>query len=158
MLLDQESKYKKMTNAYQLALCESFCPSIHGVDNNSSPDIVNHFLVNTTIELKEFYDNSYKEDEQHIQRNWLTQNLNNYNQKNIRLEIVQMEQLTPGGEYVAYFKTFWLRIVQRRWKKVFKARKELLSKRSGIKALQEKQRTGQWPLSLRSYPVFNLFN
>lgn len=146
-----------MSNVYQLALCEMFCPSIHGMDNNSSPDIVNHFLVNTTIDLNEFYDNSYKEDEEHIQRNWRKQNMNKYNQQNIRLEIVRMVQLTPGGEYVAYFKTFWLRIVQRCWKKVFKARKNLLSKRSSFKALQEKQLTGQWPVGLRDYMAFNLF-
>jgi len=143
-----------MPTAAHLALCELFCPRIHGVDNNSTPGIENHFLIHTVFDSKEFYASSYKEDEANIRRKWPR---HHYNQRHIRLEIVQMDQLAPGGEHVAYFKTFWLRIVQRRWKKVFKARKELWLKRSSIKALQEKQRTGHWPVGLRKVPVFHLF-
>ena len=69
---------------------------------------------------------------------------------------IQADELTPGQEQVCYLKTFWLRIVQRRWKKVFKLRKEILRKRSSIKALQERQRTGKWPIELRHYPEFKL--
>ena len=76
--------------------------------------------------------------------------------KYIRLEIIQADVLT-GQEEVAYLKTFWLRIIQRRWKKIYKARKELLRQRSQIQALQERQRTGQWPVSLRGWPLFKLY-
>jgi hypothetical protein len=140
---------------FQLAICERFQINIHGADEQSTSNITEHFLINTTMELSEFYDNSYKEEELRIQRYWRRSPLL-YNQKFIRLEIIQADQLKPGGEYVAYLNTFWLRIVQRCWKKVFKARKELLLKRSSIKALQERQRTGQWPAGLRDYPAFKL--
>jgi hypothetical protein len=130
----------------QIAICERFNPHIHGYDENSSPGITEHFLIYTIIELNEFNDNSYKAELRQLQR---------YN-KEIRLEIIQADELTPGQEQVCYLKTFWLRIVQRRWKKVFKLRKELLRKRSCIKALQERQRTGKWPIELRDYPAFKL--
>ena len=142
-------------NKFQLAICERFQINIHGADEKSTTNITEHFLINTMMELSEFYDNSYKDEERRIQRYWRRSPLL-YNQKFIRLEIIQADQLKPGEEHVAYLKTFWLRIVQRCWKKVFKARKELLLKRSSIKALQERQRTGQWPIGLRDYPLFRL--
>jgi hypothetical protein len=43
------------------------------------------------------------------------------------LEIVQPVTLEPGGECVAIIKTFWLRIIQRRWKRIFADRRRRLS-------------------------------
>jgi hypothetical protein len=37
----------------------------------------------------------------------------------ISLEIVQHIELEGGGEHVAIYKTFWLRILQRKWKKYY---------------------------------------
>ena len=142
---------------YQLALCELFDPRYHGLDENSSPAIDQHFLIYMEIEPNVFQANSYKADERRLQRFWRNNgSALNYNKKQIRLEIICADLLTPGGEEVAYLKTFWLRIVQRCWKKVFKARQEVIKKRSTMRALQIKQRTGQWPEGLRHYPVFKL--
>ena len=129
---------------YQLAFCERFKPQLHGIDENSSPHISENFLIYSTIELDEFMTGEHKEEERYLRR------------YNIRLEIVQAAELMPGQEHVAYLKTFWLRIVQRCWKKVFKARQLFLKQRSSIKALAERQRTGKWALELRNYPVFTL--
>lgn len=129
---------------YELALCERFKPLIHGLDESSSAGITGHYLVYSTIDLDEYLSDEYQAEEIRLRR------------YGIGLEIVQIAELSPGQEQVAYLKTFWLRIVQRCWKKVFKARKELLRKRSGVKALQERQRTGKWPLLLREYPAFRL--
>jgi hypothetical protein len=60
------------------------------------------------------------------------------------LQIVQTNILT-GLEEVAYLKTFWLKLVQRRWKKIYKARQELLKQRMTIRALTFRARTGKWP-------------
>ena len=87
--------------------------------------------------------------------------IRNYNavaKKYIRLEIIQADILLPGQEEVAYLKTFWLRIVQRRWKKIYKARKELLWARGEMMAILERQRTGKWPAHLRQWPLFKLFD
>ena len=144
----------RQTNAkYKLAICERFQPTIHGADENSSSDLSEHFLINTIFEVSEFYDNSYKDEVRRIQCYWRRSPLL-YNSNHIRLEIIQADILSPGEEHVAYLKTFWLRIVQRRWKKIFKARQDLIKKRSTFKALQERQRTGQWSPGLRNYPSF----
>jgi len=129
---------------YELAFCERFNPRKHGLDENSSPGITGHYLIYSTIDLNEFLSDGFYREERRLRR------------YSIGLEIVQVAELSPGQEYVAYLKTFWLRIVQRCWKKVYKARQELIKKRSNIFAQRERQRTGQWPVELRVYPAFTL--
>jgi hypothetical protein len=43
------------------------------------------------------------------------------------LEIVQPVTMEPGGECVAVIKTFWLRLLQRKWKRIFAERRRRLS-------------------------------
>jgi hypothetical protein len=162
-----------IANAYKLALCEVFHPMLHGQDENSSPNINSQFLVYTIIDTAEFQDGSYVSEEMHLKRyvaalqklhglelekHPMLRNYAKAAQKYSRLEIIQADILSPGQEEVATLKTFWLRIVQRRWKKIYKARKMLLSERGELKAIQERQRTGKWPAHLRQWPLFKLFD
>ena len=157
--------------AYQLAICEMFNPIIHGHDENSSPNINSHFLVYTIIDLPDFYTNAYLSEESSLRRYMRAikilhgslipehPTIRNYDRvvdKYMRLEIIQTDVL-PGQEEVAYLKTFWLRIIQRRWKKIYKARKDILHKRQQLKAILERQRTGKWPVGLREWPLFKLY-
>ena len=147
----------------KLAICEVFHPVFHGRDENSSPSINSQFLVYTLIDLDEFYSGEYLYEANSLMRyrHAITllhgiehPNIRNYEKvarKYMRLEIIQADVLA-GGEEVAYLKTFWLRLVQRRWKKIYQSRKEILKKRSEPWALQERQRTGIWPEGLRVWP------
>jgi hypothetical protein len=149
-------------SSYKLAICEVFHPVFHGQDESSSPGIHTNFLVYTLIDLDDFKSGAYLFELEHLQcySNTALQLINgsaehpsirNYpkvSRKYMRLEIVQADVLI-GGEEVAYLKTFWLRLVQRRWKKIYQARKAILKKRSQPRALQERQRTGKWPIGLR---------
>ena len=156
--------------SYKLAICEVFHPDLHGQDENSSPNINSHFLVYTMIDLPDFYNNSYLSEENSYRRyrraiqllhgspaHPMIRDYNKVATKYIRLEIIQADLLS-GQEEVAYLKTFWLRIVQRRWKKIYKDRKEILRQRGQVKAMQERQRTGNWPKHLRNWPLFKLFD
>ena len=157
-------------DTYQLALCEIHHSLLHGagpVKNDKS--INNHFLIYTTFSPDEFYNNNYKSEEKYFQRYRQAQyqrmylqythpGLRNYTQKYNRLEIVKYHILTVGDSryHIAYLKTFWLRIVQRCWKKVYKTRQEILKGRSSIKALVERMTTGSWPKHLQTWPQFKL--
>jgi hypothetical protein len=123
---------------FELAICEKFNPRIHGRDENSSLNIDKYFIIVDIIDLADFYNDYF------------------YLQRRMKLEIIQTDELLPGTEHVAYLKTFWLRIVQRCWKKTFRLRKELIRKRSTPIALRERERTGQWAPALRQYPLFRL--
>ena len=152
-----------------LAICEPFHPVLHGQDENSTPAIEKHFLVYTLVDLSEFYNNAYADEERSYRRyrkainclhhetiNKTHPSLRAYTtiaNKHIRLEIIQPDELKPGQEAVAYLKTFWLRIVQRCWKKIFQQRQAILKERTTLKALREHERTGKWK---STWPPFRL--
>ena len=154
---------------YYIAICEIFNPRIHGKDENSSIGIENHFIVSETFELAEFYDNSYqdtitalkadykrvaKKNSKSLKQSHPT--IRNYNkiiQANnfIKIDIVVISEL-PGNESVGYIKTFWIKLIQRRWKKIYKQRQDVLKQRMLPKSIREREITGKWPKGLTLWP------
>ena len=55
-----------------------------------------------------------------------------YVHSNTNVEILQLH-ITEHGEYTVVVKTFWLRIIQRRWKNVLKLRAQIFAKRASVK-------------------------
>lgn len=49
-----------------------------------------------------------------------------------------------GGQYIAILKTFWIKIIQRKWKKIFQERKNILQMRKSFKSLYHREITGKW--------------
>jgi hypothetical protein len=151
---------------FQLAICEKFNPLTHGQDENSSLNIDCHFIVVYTIDMLDFYSDDFYPtvlrmqhhmQSQHMQSQYMqSHRMQRRMQRHIQLEIIQLDELSPGQEQVAYYKTFWLRIVQRCWKKTFRLRKELIRRRATPAALRVRARTGQWPLELRAWPRFRV--
>lgn len=125
-----------MESKYELAFCVFFNAYIHGKDENSSADIDSHYLILHSVNMDVFYDSrefytfmhminaSRYHYSRYIQLNERCREhpvIRNYKcavtKKNyISLEIIQHIEL-EGGENVAIYKTFWLRILQRKWKK-----------------------------------------
>ena len=71
------------------------------------------------------------------------------NGKYIKLDIIEVDVL-DGEEMVGYIKTFWLRIIQRKWKKIFKKRKEVIQKRKSLCCLRNREINGKWGNKLNS--------
>jgi hypothetical protein len=69
----------------------------------------------------------------------------------IRPEIAECIYLS-GGECVSILKTFWIRIIQRKWKKILVERKEKLKLRKQIKSLIYRETIGKWPSSCLYLP------
>ena len=129
-----------MESKYELAFCVFFNAYIHGKDHNSSPNIDSHYLILHSVNTDMFYHSGefsefmrmINASRRHYSR-YIHQNdrwrehpiIRNYNcaviKKNyISLEIIQhIEMEGSGGEHVAIYKTFWLRILQRKWKKYY---------------------------------------
>ena len=156
----------------ELAICEIFNPSIHGINDNSSYGINGHFLVHNTISLDDWYSYSFhdiitvlRDAYDHYIRAWgnrLPQHpiVLNYEAiiqgcKYIKLDIVVIDEL-EGRECVAYIKTHWLRLVQRRWKKIYKQRQEIIKFRSKPSSLIKREMTGKWPKQSKIMPKFRL--
>lgn len=62
----------------------------------------------------------------------------------IRPEIAECFEL-PTLEHIAIIKTIWLKIIQRKWKLVFAARKIIIQMRLTPSSLVIRQLTGVWP-------------
>jgi len=147
---------------YYISICEIFNPRIHGKDENSSIGIENHFIVKETFELDDFYNNSYQDTINALRNNYNKianidhPTIRNYNKiiktnNFIKLDIIYIDELS-GNESVGYIKTFWIKLIQRRWKKIYKQRQDMLKGRMSPRSIREKQITGKWPKGLRIWP------
>tara|TARA_B100000900_G_scaffold322600_1_gene282027 strand:- start:26 stop:631 length:606 start_codon:yes stop_codon:yes gene_type:complete len=159
---------------YCLGLCILWCKDIHGYNSNSTPGIDTHWLLHERVTLEEFLNDdlywienyrrniqSYLSMLQSTSDNtllvgYLYPLLRNYSDivsrpYNPKIDIVLMEYL-PGLEAVAYIKTVWLRLIQKRWKKLYKQRCHVIANRMKIKSLQFKELHGKWPEGLNKLP------
>jgi hypothetical protein len=57
------------------------------------------------------------------------------------------------GETVAIIKTFWLKLIQRAWKRVYKKRQFVINGRKQIASLHCVRLTGFWPVNYRFVPT-----
>lgn len=119
-------------NPYQLGICELYNKFLHGA---CEPPAESHFLFMFHVSLSELYDGGYtdmmlayprpiRQYSGNVRAYWdIVSRCNLYP----LLEIVQTVTLEPGGECVAIIKTFWIRLVQRRWKRIFAERRRRLA-------------------------------
>ena len=137
----------RMESKYDLGFCVFFNAYIHGKDEDSSPNIDSHYLVLHTVNINTFYDSIEFTNCMNMINMWrhhycryLQQKkryikhpvIRNYksavSKKNyISLEVIEHLEL-EGGEHVAICKTFWLRILQRKWKKYYHTKMETVRK------------------------------
>jgi hypothetical protein len=61
----------------------------------------------------------------------------------------------PGEEMVGVCKTFWLKLVQRKWKKVFAERRRINETRATHKEIIYRERNGNWRPELRQLPALS---
>ena len=126
-------------STYKLGLCQRFTRTIHGHNDNSSPNIDNHYLC---VYLFDYF----TPDDLQFALNVANKSHNIYRRrptyekkmKRITVEIINTETLEPGDETVAIYKTFWLRIFQRKvrkWLNLKKATNDVIDKRQIHKML-----------------------
>ena len=107
-----------MQEPLRLGVCELYNSHLHGP---CLPHVAGHYLMTYDIPLSDFYDNSCAEFIAACP-------YANANVQPPRLEIVQPMTMEPDGECVAIIKTFWIRLLQRRWKRIFADRRRLLAR------------------------------
>jgi hypothetical protein len=165
-----------MSSKFQLAVCELFHKTIHGfVYGESHPTMPYHYLINTTFTKTEFYDrydmiedyctflNDYyssvvyqrlKNKERPFPiRNYLSI-IHNEDRDYISPEIVEKHELS-GKEYVCVLKTYWLKLIQRTWKKIYSKQQEVWNKRQRYSSILYREINGSWPPDCYYYPTLN---
>lgn len=140
-----------------LGICELYHPKIHGNTSSSNKHINSHYIVNCIFEADEFISNSYELELEHFARLYNNINLinkyirhpviNNYDaiirrRDYIRLEIIETHIL-EGMEEIAILKTHWLRLVQRKWKRLYKNKMEIVKKKMSWQYLKRREIFGK---------------
>jgi hypothetical protein len=118
---------------YSLLLCELHHPQLHGKTNDSEPNIEYHYLVNEVFNVVDMFDGfTLNHCIKHLKNHYKLLKLNvmdihpgirNYNSIISNINYIKPEIaeyiILPTQEAIAILKTFWLRIIQKKWKKVF---------------------------------------
>jgi hypothetical protein len=120
---------------YNLVLCERYNRRLHGA---ISGEINNHYL--TLLRFTEF---DYR---------FIRMILRNHPLSNCKIEIAQCFYL-PSEHCVSILKTYWLKLIQRTWKKIYKNRKLIISRRCQPNSLKHKELYGKWPINCIHYPT-----
>ena len=118
-------------------------------DEDQDDDLFDLSVININDIIEEF--TSYYCQAQHILTGRLPQHPCIRNFANIvtragyiRPEIAECIEL-PTLETIAILKTFWIRIIQRMWRKVFKQRQQVSNSRTQISSLLFREIHGKWP-------------
>ena len=74
------------------------------------------------------------------------------NKNYIKPEIAECIYLRNDGECIAILKTYWIRLIQRTWKNIYKKRISLIKKRCNLNSLKYKEIYGKWPNNCNEYP------
>lgn len=69
-----------------------------------------------------------------------------------RIEIMKLD-IQPDDSYSVILKTHWIRLIQRHWKKIYKKRQEIISRRSSIVFQKIKEITGVYPVGYNKIPT-----
>ncbi len=148
---------------YNIVICELFNSKLHG--NPENEEINFHYLVksrfknlNMTVINELCFEsnldyyvfaviNSNKLNHNRIRNYKNIVNRANY----IKPEIAQCIYL-PSNECIAILKTFWIRLIQRKWKNILSERRKILEKRSNIISIIYREIYGNWPNGCLHYP------
>jgi hypothetical protein len=123
---------------------------------DSDDDMEERELVNLNNEmtfLKEMYSNPANFNPQYFGTHPTIRNYHNIisKQNYIKPEIGEYIIL-PTQEAIAILKTFWLRIIQKKWRKVFQERKNVIRQRCNLSNLSIREIRGRWPESCFNLP------
>lgn len=136
---------------YNLVLCEQFNKETHGFDNDSDPNVVHHHLVMYSEKEVFSLQKTMKRMKKYIRL---------CSQDTPRREQIRKPEIAEciylrGGECVAIIKTFWLKIIQRKWRSICIQRKIIINKRSQPQNIYYNQIYGKWPTDCRVFPSLN---
>ena len=150
---------------YNIILCELYNHYLHGVTENV---IINsHYLVSWRFKQlnmyciediaddeNQRYSELYEQNHPFIRKHLIYKNYKNIivRENYIKPEIALCIYL-PTNECVAILKTFWLKIIQRKWKNIIKQRICIIQKRSNLNALKHRELLGKWSRDCCYYPT-----
>ena len=133
---------------FKLAICELHIPDLHRYMGFTETTITSHYMITSIIGIDNFYNDGYKDDISILKEcylMWLYPPEERERSINIPDNIIHpvirnYKNIIDDGNYikleyfgnvemVAIIKTFWLRLIQRIWKRIFRERKNIIRMR-----------------------------
>ncbi len=142
---EEESRTK-----FNISLCELYNKRLHGNENSN---VLYHYLVDSRYKILDMGFINDIANNMNLEYQYLGNQTHdiyrNYRQiitreNYVKPEITECIYLNTG-HCVAILKTFWIRLIQRKWKNIMKERKIIFKKRSLPKSLRHREILGKWP-------------
>ena len=131
------SKFDGKTN--RLLDSETDSDSEYNDSDNDSESV-----LSTINDFVEFYNEYYNDSE--VEPHNI---LRNYQNIIARLDYIKpeiAECIELESQYsVAIIKTIWIKLIQRKWKKIYAERKNVIRQRAQFASLKTRELTGKWP-------------
>ena len=149
---------------FNIVLCELHNEMLHGLENNSQ--VQYHYLVNTRFKNlnTECIDDCAamgKDQYRRLANSRIEQGKSHRTYRNYASIISKKDYIKPEiaecvyletQECVAVLKTIWIKLIQRKWRNIVQARREVMRKRSRPATLHFKEINGRWPDECLNYP------
>jgi hypothetical protein len=150
-----------MTN-YELSYIELYNTSRHGDLSDLSIKkqnyIQNNYLLMHSIKPESFLKQTERvtkiiEKAQKYYTQVIQQTNANYNFQNNHASLDIIKRVNNDEYTFAIVKTFWLKIFQRRWKKVYQNKQHITKKMRNPQNLFHRQIHGKWPFNTNIYHI-----
>lgn len=116
-------------------------------------DIDNKLLLETSISPQTLFKYKFAHIQEYLDNGSTTVD-SEYKYKPINIEILQL-YIAEDFTYNVVVKTFWLRIVQRTWKRLFQQRKKIIQIRKCVTSQEHFRLRGKYPLSASYLPQYS---
>jgi len=126
-------------------------------DSDSEDDyfILNEVMIDIYRKKYKYLTTRYKENNLEIIHPTIRNYFNIISSENYITPNIGYKVYLSGNECVAILKTFWLRIVQRCWKRVYKTRNEMLKENNIIKSLRVRETSSNYHISIPT--IYGMF-
>lgn len=154
---------EQSTTKYNIVLCELYNKNIHGISSNPIVEYsyltigrykkINKNIYYDSIKYNKYYNSYYRHP--NMRRHAIYRNYKNIisNKNYIKPEIAECIYLPNTHECIAILKTFWIRLIQRTWKNIYKKRISIIKKRCYLNSIKYREIYGIWPDDCIKYPV-----
>jgi hypothetical protein len=145
---------------YNLVLYEPYNSQIYGTSQHPNHDdkllTTFRFKYLDRDFFKEIKSNTLHMISQSLRNKIVHPQIRNYKQilQKIKPEIAEC-YYSVNGECFCKLKTFWIKIIQRKWKKIMTERKHIFNQRCSVPSLRYRELYGKWPESLLEMPTIH---
>lgn len=135
--IDYQHFYAEKTHGnYYIGICDKeLYADIILMGSTVSPNVYFNYSNRTLIHYLYYYSGNYC----------------GLDPRKLKVDIMKLH-IRENGTYTVIIKTFWIKIIQRIWKKIFKQRKSVIIERTKVHSLKIRECNGKWPIKIQYLP------